>query len=554
MKTVHKNLSFLLVFALASLFLNASFSAPTAKKTYVLNWAQLHKLSRTKQRAYIKKVQNFLVKSDFSRDPSLRASIWDILFPSAFSYAEGQACIFAGKISGLTNMNGRWTCANPGPGSCTGDKEVECSPIAFGAGICVTPPFKNATEDCQKKSSSEKKTPDKSTQAEWDAYVKSIDGYCNGSDMLEFNRQNCDTLREQTGLAKSESTSQPDESSATPAANAVSLTKPAVLKPLPPSVPISPVEKGAFPPGIKSKSAEKTECSIVSDGTTRSVTLGTGAFRFAQNSNIIHKPFNGLGNISAMSNEDCKTAVKNALSVHSLAIAEQDKIFNKLFELLVTSQLNWLAFDNKIEGNFKTQQKYAKDEFNKLKVALTNKGIDFETIIKIFTLQYGEVYFLMVREFIPEDKFTLKNMKSENDVKMRRLEDALTKSIAEIEAAIDAAKGASDEDKQKIKKIIQAYRDKAISKPGQDEILENLKAYNLDSQIKKMFSDQATLIKESTQSSKQIYKEFVDMTTAKGSGFVVSRVSDQGDLPTLVIQSCLNKNKTDSQKVDATAQ
>ncbi|MEK6774216.1 MAG: hypothetical protein AABY64_09760 [Bdellovibrionota bacterium] len=230
-------------FILLSVLLTGSIAFSKATKTpvatemtYTLTIDAFKKLPLKQKEAYIKNLQDFMVRADFGNDPSLKTSLRELLIANSYAAEDSSnSCIFAGYIQTLTRDKGRRRCPKPihTPTETCPESMVMCNPILFGKDVCISEPFNNATENCQdimaKKEGSIKEivsavSTSEASMREFARLHGDIDLYCVKP--WAFNKKNCATLKRQTDAIVAEYRLQPkrpapaatDPASVTPAA------------------------------------------------------------------------------------------------------------------------------------------------------------------------------------------------------------------------------------------------------------------------------------------------------------------------------------------------
>ncbi len=195
----------LLSFLILSYTANAVEKNPTKNTAensdFLLTTEKYLRLNQLQKRSYIKALQDFMVRGDFSNIPELKTSLMNLLIENAFAaIKEGDDCIFAGYMKKLviSGISKKLVCEQPNHGNCK-KGQVQCNPLLFGKDICISPPFKMATKNCQLESSlTDIVLINFNTSQSQDFYsslVSEINDYCRSP--LDFNKDNCNQLKVQ---------------------------------------------------------------------------------------------------------------------------------------------------------------------------------------------------------------------------------------------------------------------------------------------------------------------------------------------------------------------
>lgn len=194
-------------------------TAPTKTTEYVLDFKSFRELPHPEKISYLKNLQDFVVKADFSKDPRLKVSLIELFLESSFAVDDQSPCIFAGFLMNMKqNRGGKWYCPKPDRGDCPVGK-VPCNPLVFGKDpgskgsrdICVGQPYSDATEQCLRASDKsldavvdrldpKSQSYDAALAGGWDYFRKGVNSYC--ASPFPFNAQNCAFLLEQFRLIK----------------------------------------------------------------------------------------------------------------------------------------------------------------------------------------------------------------------------------------------------------------------------------------------------------------------------------------------------------------
>ncbi len=183
-----------------------------AQSNFLYTYEEYQQLNPSQKNSYIKALQDFMVRGDWGNIPELQFSLINLFIEKAYALQEGKPCIFAGHMTELIILipyQNRLVCKKPDKGSCKGEKEIECNPLLFGDNICVGPPFKNATGDCLKKSttflgqkSNQKNFDGVVVKKRYEDFLIKIYKYCEKP--LSFNETNCTDLKVQIDLINKE--------------------------------------------------------------------------------------------------------------------------------------------------------------------------------------------------------------------------------------------------------------------------------------------------------------------------------------------------------------
>lgn len=577
MGAFQKNIFFSAIFVIATIFSKTSFSAP-ANKMNMLKWSELNSLTRTQQITYIKQIQEFFVKANKSEDAALYTSLWDALFPQSFAaYPAGQECIFAAKVNVLVESNktkGRYFCPNPGRGDSCKEGDTECG-LAFGK-VCVTIPAgrsSDATKICKDNKLSDdailaliKKNP-----AEWEKYSTGVGAYCDGKTALNFNKTNCADLNVQNKALRNLVSG---NGSSTADASADGINMPVHAQ----DAVNDSVDK------LNKVNAESASRCLVTRGETISdvVLANKNVFHLAQNSLFIS---DGVQSKIADALKKDSTQIQSVLTGYEKLSTAQSATVEKVKDLLgKPGAISWLAIDRMGGGtDAKPTAEVARTKYTALQGMLKVKGItDSEVLGKIFRLQYGEVYYLLAtKPDLFSKKIDLQYIKklgnekvlSELEAEKSQANVKINNSLKELRAALALRKKPSNSsaDDKSIDKEIDNTIDRIRSriygplaranKDGRvltadeiDRVLKQIEGDKIDEKVvRDLYRMNGNILNEGRLATNSLFGTLAE-NSQKGSGLVLSNVSDKSSLVNRFQESCnIDKVNSDTKKRETRA-